>query len=122
MKRITLFTTLVLLYPSAYANWVCSVAHEKGVQWSVAAPDESTAEAMAERVCASNHIEKKSCSPDCYDNGASKGRWHCVVTNAQGQNWSYFAPTKQQASQLAQHGCNTASLTPIACKPACIPE
>lgn len=118
----TLVGSLSLVNITAHANWLCNIANHQGEQWTVAAPDENTAEAMSQRVCASNQIKKDDCIPDCYDNGIKAGRWHCAVINKQGQHWSYFAPTQKEAEELAQHGCNMASLTPVNCKPTCIPE
>lgn len=114
--------SLSIISVNANANWLCNVVNHEGQQWTVAAPDENTAEVMSQRVCLSNQIKPADCIPDCYDNGIKAGRWHCAVTNTQGQHWSYFAPTQQEAEKLAQHGCGLASLTPVSCKPTCIPE
>lgn len=114
--------TLSLTSANVHANWLCNIANKQGQQWTVAAPDENTAEIMSQRVCKTGQIKPKDCIPDCYDNGITLGRWHCAVTNKQGQHWSYFAPTQQEAEALAQHGCDIASLTPVHCKPTCIPE
>lgn len=121
-KLILISGTLAITSISAHANWLCNVVNDAGHQWTVAAPDENSAEAMAFRVCSSSKIEKSKCTPDCFDNGITAGRWHCSVSNKQGQHWSYVAPTKKEAESLAKHGCNLASLNQTICKPSCIPE
>lgn len=124
LPLVVLSSALTLGGINAHANWVCNVVNDNGHQWTVAAPDEDTAEIMAYRVCSSSKIERKKCTPDCYDNGITKGRWHCAVSNKQGMHWSYIAPSKKEAQSLAQHGCNLAGLSTSAtqCKPTCIPE
>lgn len=125
MKKIQiagLIGSLALISLNAHANWLCNIANQNGHQWTVAAPDENSAEAMAQRVCSSNNIKPTECIPDCFDNGIKAGRWHCAVTNTMGEHWSYFAPTKKEAQALSQHGCSIASVTPVSCKPICIPE
>lgn len=119
---IGLVITLPLMSMSANANWLCNISNKQAQQWTVAAPDENTVEAMAQRVCQVNQIKSEDCVPDCYENGIKAGRWHCAITNNLGQHWSYFAPTQKEAEALAQHGCSLASLAPVKCKPTCIPE
>ena len=78
---VGLISSLSLLSTNANANWLCNVVNHQGQQWTVAAPDENTAEAMSQRVCLSNKIKTTDCIPDCYDNGIKAGRWHCAVSN-----------------------------------------
>ena len=121
LKLITLSISIIFSI-NAQANSLCNVINKKEQQLTVAAPDEDSAEKMALNVCTASNIAKQDCNPDCYDNGNSSGRWHCSISNNKGQHWSYFAPTKIQAQDLTQTGCNLVSLSKKNCKPVCIQE
>lgn len=122
-KLITVLSlSLSFISLNVEANWICNVANNKSQHWTFSAPTLGGAESMAKSVCDTNSINPENCTPDCYDNGFTKGRWHCVVTNKKGEHWSYFAPNQLEAQSLAKNSCNANSINPENCNPTCIPE
>lgn len=125
MKIKTLSGLLIALSSVSFvvnANWVCNVANQRGEHWTVSAPTQEGAQAMAKTACDINSINPNNCTPNCFNNGVAAGRWHCVVSNLKGQHWSFFAPTQEQANSLAKNACDDQSFNPNNCNPMCVPE
>ncbi|KTD48856.1 hypothetical protein Lrub_1207 [Legionella rubrilucens] len=122
IKTIALFAACSMISAAAFANWTCFVANKRGEHWSFSAPTQEGAQAMAKNVCDANSINPNNCNPTCTDNGVAGGRWHCVVSNLKGDHWSYYAPTQEQANNLAKSACDANSINPNNCNPSCVPE